>query len=112
MAPLAPGVLVAAVLSGCFGDPPPDPADAPLEVVLDGCRLNRPSVQAGTHALAVVGQGRVTVTDPSGRVVLTTRGGEGDVPAELAMTEGTYAMACEPDGGRLGEAELVVDPTE
>jgi hypothetical protein len=77
-------------------------------VVLASCALNRPSVAAGGHTLAVVGQGRVTVSDPGGQVVLTARGGE-PTPATLQLEPGRYAVTCEPEGGRLGEAVLVVD---
>jgi hypothetical protein len=103
---VAPVAAVAA-LSGCVGDPEPDPSTAPLEVVLDGCQLNRESVAAGGHTLAVVGRGRATVTDPGGAVVLTAHGGE-ETPAGIELASGTYAVTCEPEGGRVGEAELRV----
>ena len=93
-----------------MGDPPPDPSSAPLEVVLDSCTLNRPSVREGSHPVAIVGTGRVTVTDPAGSVVLTARGGE-ETPAEVTLAgAGTYGVACEPEGGRMAEAELLVEP--
>lgn len=98
-------VLVALV--GCAGDPEPEPSSAPLELVLDGCRLNRASVTAGGHTLAVVGRGRATVTDPQGPVVLTALGGE-EAPTDLQLGSGTYGITCEPEGGRLGEAQLKV----
>ena len=94
-------------LAGCAGDPDPDPATAPLELVLEQCTLNRPSVAAGPHTMAVVGKGRATVTDPQGAVVLTAPGGE-EQPAEVQLAAGTYGVTCEPEGGGLGEAELEV----
>ena len=94
-------------LAGCAGDPEPDPSSAPLELVLDQCTLNRPSVAAGPHTMAVVGKGRATVTDPHGAVVLTAPGDE-EEPAEVQLAAGTYGLTCEPEGGRLGEAELKV----
>jgi hypothetical protein len=94
-------------LAGCAGDPEPDPSTAPLELVLAECTLNRPSVAAGPHTMAVVGKGRATVTDPQGAVVLTAPGGE-EQPAEVQLAAGTYGVTCEPEGGGLGEAELEV----
>ncbi len=94
-------------LAGCAGDPEPDPSTAPLELVLEQCTLNRPSVAAGSHTVAVVGKGRATVTDPQGAVVLTAPGGE-EQPAEVQLAAGTYGVTCEPEGGGLGEAELEV----
>ena len=105
--PLVALVAAVAALGGCVGDPEPDPSIAPLEVVLDGCQLNRESVAAGGHTLAVVGRGRATVTDPRGAVVLTAPGGE-EAPAGIELAGGTYAVTCEPEGGRVGEAELRV----
>ena len=111
---LAAGLLGLAglgMVSACAGDPAPPPKTAPLEVVLADCALNRPSVAPGQHALAVVGPGRVTVSDPAGNVVLTARGEEG-TPADLQITaRGTYDLTCEPEGGRLGEARLEVGTT-
>jgi hypothetical protein len=104
------GLLAAVVaLGGCAGDRQAAPDTRPLELTLDGCSLSRASVPAGGHSMAVVGQGRVTVSDPRGEVVLTARGGEPD-PSRLELAAGTYTMACEPDGGRLAEAELRVGP--
>jgi hypothetical protein len=101
-------VAALTTLGGCAGDPEPVRSTAPLEVVLERCTLNRPSVEAGGHTLAVVGRGRATITDPRGDVVLTAPGGE-EAPAELQLTAGTYGVTCEPEGGGVGEAELRVD---
>jgi len=102
--------LALAALGGlvaCSGDPEPRPSSNGLEVVLDGCRINRASVPAGAHTVRVVGSGRATVTDPQGAVVLTAPGGE-EEPADLSLSRGTYDVTCEPEGGRLGEAQLKV----
>ena len=42
-------------------------------------------------------------------MVLTARGDEA-TPADLTLSAGTYGLACEPEGGRLAEAQLRVDP--
>lgn len=94
-------------VAGCSGAPEPVPSSSGLEVVLDGCRINVTSVRAGAHTVRVVGSGRATVTDPQGEVVLTAPGGE-EEPADLSLGRGTYDVTCEPEGGRLGEAQLKV----
>ncbi|MGI8947865.1 MAG: hypothetical protein ACR2FV_07815 [Ornithinimicrobium sp.] len=79
------------VLSGCFGDPAPDPATAGLEVVLDGCALNRPDVAPGTHRFDLIGPGDLVVTDGGGAVALDiASGGAG----ELVSTSQTYTFTC------------------
>lgn len=65
---LACGVL----LTACLGDPPPEPATAPLEVVMDTCGLNRDQVAPGTHDVSIVGAGQLVVTDEAGTEVLAT----------------------------------------
>jgi hypothetical protein len=77
-------------LTACLGDPPPDPETAPLEVVLDGCVLNRDEVAAGPHEVALVGDGRLVVTDEDGDEVLSLPGGS----AELVTTTQTYTFTC------------------
>jgi hypothetical protein len=94
-------------LTGCGGAAEPKPSSNGLEVVLEGCRINRSSVPAGAHTVRVLGSGRATVTDPQGAVVLTAPGGE-EEPADLSLSRGTYDVTCEPEGGRLGEAQLKV----
>lgn len=83
------GLILTGALGGCLGDPPPDPATAPLEVVLDGCALNRPDVAPGTHQLALVGSGELVVDDESGQEVHRTESG-----GELVTEEGTYTFTC------------------
>jgi hypothetical protein len=71
---LATVAVAALMLSGCFGDPPPDPASAPLEVVVGSsqlpdqpCLLNREEVAAGEHVVqcladqALLGEVRLRV---------------------------------------------------
>lgn len=83
------GLILTGALGGCLGDPPPDPATAPLEVVLDGCALNRPDVAPGTHQIALVGSGELVVDDESGQEVHRTESG-----GELVTEEGTYTFTC------------------
>jgi hypothetical protein len=100
------GTATLAGLAACAGDDRPDSARGPLTVVVDDCRVSHPSVPSGSHAVAVEGQGRVTLTDPGGGVVLTARGGE--EPAELELSAGTYGVTCEPEGGPVGETRVRV----
>ena len=85
-------LISALVLSACLGDPPPDPATAPLEVVLEGCRLNRDEVGAGRHEVSVIGEGRLSVQDAAGSEVLSVDGGG---MASLTTTEQTYTFRCQ-----------------
>jgi hypothetical protein len=67
------------LLSGCMGDPPPDPEVQPLEIIVGNpdpdygpCLLNVEEVGAGTHEVTPVtmaGKARVRILDPSGVVV-------------------------------------------
>jgi hypothetical protein len=100
------GTATLAGLAGCAGDDAPDTASGPLTLVVDDCRVSHRTVPAGRHAVAVEGQGRVTLTDPGGGVVLTARGGE--EPAELELSVGTYGVTCEPEGGAVGETRVRV----
>ena len=100
-------LVAVAGVAGCSGDSEPKPSSSGLEVVLDGCRINNASVPAGAHTVRVVGSGRATVTDPQGAVVLTAPGGE-EEPADLSLSRGTYDVTCEPEGGRVAEAQLKV----
>lgn len=92
--------LVLCLLGGCFGDAPPDPATAPLEVVLDQCQLNRPQVAPGRHRVDAIryegdGPGRVVVTDENGEVILGVASGGA---SELTTTEQTYTFTCTVSG--------------
>ncbi|OLT41924.1 hypothetical protein BJF86_02685 [Serinicoccus sp. CNJ-927] len=87
-------VCLLPTVSACLGDPPPDPASAPLEVVLDGCGLNRDEVAPGEHEVSVVGEGRLVVTDAAGQEVLRLPDGT----STLATTAQTYTMTCVVEG--------------
>lgn len=86
---------VTVVLSGCIGDPRPDPDVAPLEVVIEGCVLNRDTVAPGTHDVSVIGAGEVTFRDESGASSLVVAGG---ATASLRTTEQAYAVVCQGHG--------------
>jgi len=67
------------LLTGCLGDPPPDPEVQPLEIIVGNfdpefgpCLLNVDEVGAGTHdvtPMTTVGKARVRIIDPWGAVV-------------------------------------------
>ncbi|MGB7981729.1 MAG: hypothetical protein WCF36_13180 [Candidatus Nanopelagicales bacterium] len=90
-------VLVGAFgLGGCLGDPAPDPAKAPLEVVVEGCELNRPDVAPGTHEVSVINQdnyqpAQLVVTDEDGREVLSLAAGK---TKQMVTTNQTYTFTC------------------
>ncbi len=101
----AVGVLgLCGALLGC-GDPPPDPATAPIEVVLDSCTLNRDTVGNGAHSVAVLGSGSLVVTDPAGKVVLRAQGSTVDQPS-LTTASGRYTFTCSPPGASTSPATL------
>lgn len=124
---IAAGVLGAFVLVIGFmfsmGDPPPDPSEAPLEVVAndadgESCILNREDVAAGRHEFAVITEGSgaaVELHDETGNAVFRSDNPEGSAVAEgqegigaLELSEGQYTVVClYPDGAR-GETPLVV----
>lgn len=92
-------------VSGCFGDPAPDPTTAPMEIVVDGCALNRSQVGAGTHDVSVVGAGEVEIVDAAGKVVLSlssTTNGQG----KLTTTAQTYTVTCTTAAGVEASAVL------
>ena len=119
------GVLTLLGISGCLlGDPPPDPAEAPIEVVVgsrtveEECLLNRESVAAGTHEVTVIGDSgpaTVRILDEAGDVVfegaaITDGQGppEGSPLAELAS--GQHLVECTPEGGPTTTVPLQVAP--
>lgn len=90
------GALGATIaLSGCIGDPPPDADVAPLEVVIEGCVLNRDKVAPGIHDVSVIGTGEVTFRDASGASSLVVEGGG---TASLRTTDQTYSVVCQGSG--------------
>lgn len=95
------------LLAGC-GDPPPKPSVAPVEVVLKGCQLNRPSVAAGVHDVSVIGTGSARILDGAGATVLERAGGEPS-PAAVTMKAGTHTVQCRDSAGaEKGSATLTV----
>lgn len=107
-AQLVSAAVCTVFLSGCLGDPPPNPATAPLEVVMDSCQLNRERVAPGTHEVSIIGAGQLLVTDESGGEVLSTDS-DGQKTARLVTGEQEYAFTCTVDG-RQGEATLISEP--
>jgi hypothetical protein len=97
--------VVSLLLSGC-GDPAPDPAQAPIEVVLDGCELNRSAVAPGTHEVSIVGSGRLEILDASGSVVATL---SSPAPESVTLGEESYTFVCETSG-QTERARLDSDP--
>lgn len=101
-------VLPAALGLTACGDPPPPANVAPIEIVLDGCALNRESVAAGTHEIAVVGSGEATVTGPGGAPTFRIAGGMSE-PQSFEMSAGSWTVTCTVASGS-GEAGLTVTP--
>ena len=120
-------------LTGCLGDPDPDPATAPLEVVANGndagrCVLNRESVAAGSHEVVVITEGVqaiVELHDEGGNVLFRQKGdtwpqsSEDETMPEVAedaegdsveLAAGEYTFVCRYRGGPTGEAPLTVVP--
>ena len=118
---VAPLLLLAAAASACLGDPAPDPAVQPLEVVVGSettpdqpCLLNVAEVGAGTHDVTVISQSgpaTVRILDPAGTVVLEAEaeGGESAAqPGSVELEAGTYRVECRPASGSASETELRV----
>ena len=110
----------ALLLTACLGDPPPDPATAPLEVVVGGaqqpdepCLLNRNEVAAGEHEVSVIaeaaGPAGVVLRDPTGAVVFESEAGASEAaPAPVALSPGEHVVQCLVDGQVVGEVPLEV----
>jgi hypothetical protein len=107
------------LLQGCLmfgGDPPPAPNVAPIEVVAmrNGCTLNRDSVAAGKHEIAVImqeGTGRVRIRKDGKAVFdrpIQNQSGVAD-QSELELQQGEYVVECVVDGD-ASNAKLVVTP--
>jgi hypothetical protein len=94
------------LLSGCFGDPPPDAEVQPLEIIagnpdpeLGPCLLNVDEVGAGTHdvtPIALASKARVRILDPSGAVVferaIESHPGEGGAHEVLSQDRGSVRL--------------------
>ena len=86
-------------VGACFGDPPPDAEDLPLEIVVhpDECLLNYSQVGPGRHEVTVILEG----TSGSVRIVGT---GETVFSSDAGTTGGAdlvvgdYQVECETDG--------------
>lgn len=127
------GVLVILFLP-FLGDPPPDPATAPLEVVANDsdaavCALNRDDLAAGRHEVMVITEGlpaTVEMRDAAGKVVFRRVGDTfpqgteaeeeheavpqpGGPPESVQLSAGEYTVVCRYDGGQSGEARLTVE---
>ena len=72
---------------------------------MDGCKLNRPDVAAGTHELLVVGAGVVDISDASGQVVLSVAS-NGNGQGQLQTTAQSYTVRCTTPSGVESSAEL------
>lgn len=98
-------VVPALMVAGCLGDPPPPASSAPVEVVIEGCELNRSEIAAGTHEVSVVGAGLVEIVDASGQVVLSVSS-EDVGQGRLETTAQTYTIRCNPSSGVESSTEL------
>jgi hypothetical protein len=115
-------LAAATVVSGCLGDPAPEPETAPLEVVVgssqrpdEACLLNRPEVAAGTHELLLVtesGPSTVTIRDNTGAIVFQRKvaPGQGEASSSVELSEGRFVIECAPRGARVTKARLRVVP--
>lgn len=72
---------------------------------MDGCKLNRSEVSAGTHEVSVVGAGVVEISDASGQVVLSVSSQEVG-QGQLATTAQSYTVRCTTSSGVESRAEL------
>ncbi len=127
------GVAMAGVtlLSGCLGDPPPDPEVQPLEVIAGNpdpaygpCLLNVDEVGAGTHEVAPLslqGKATVRILDPSGSVIFeraieeaASEGGGHEVLGEdqgsVRLEAGDHRVECVVSDGTHTTELLVVPP--
>jgi hypothetical protein len=98
---------IAAVLVGC-GDPPPDRSSAPVEIILPGCSLNRPSIAPGSHEFSVVGAGTVKVLDPAHEEVAAITGPTTTPEVVTIEFLGKHTINCIADSGDPTAATLDV----
>jgi hypothetical protein len=108
------------LLTGCFGDSPPDPGSAPLEVVVgssmkpeEPCLLNRPEVAAGQHEVSLLnvsGARRAWSYGPRPeRCLRVRRGGEaGAAQGSVALSVGEHPVQYLSKEAVLGEVRLQV----
>ncbi len=122
MAKLRVGVVLNAwlVVLGCFGDPPPDPDVAPIEVVAGSkqradapCLSNRDEVGAGTHELVVIteaGPVTVQIRDSTGAVVVELDAVERPAASEVTLGTGTHTIECMFKDGSTASVLMRVVP--
>lgn len=96
----------ALAVTGCLGDPPPDPATAPIEIVVDDCAINRSEVGSGRHSVTVIGEGQVEIADASDEVVLTVVS-QDDGLGHLETSTQTYTVTCTSSSGGESSTQFV-----
>jgi hypothetical protein len=101
-------------LSSCISDAPPDPADAPIEIVATPaqCLLNRESVGTGTHEVVVImehGSGQVRILKDGAAVLTRPIKAQSDEPdqSSIELQQGRYVVECTVDGA-MSTAQLTV----
>lgn len=124
-------LAAAILLSGCFGDAPPDPEVQPLEIIVGNadpeygpCLLNVDEVGAGSHdvtPMSMAGSATVRIIDPSGAVLYEhgidehrLQGGGHEVPEEdqgsVLLESGNHRVECTLSSGTTHTTELLVVP--
>ena len=93
-------LVITLAVSACFGDPPPDAEDLPLEIVAhpDECLINYPQVGPGTHEVTVIFEG----TSGSVRIVgagKTVFSSDEGTSGKADLLVGDHQVECETDGG-------------
>lgn len=111
--------MVSLALAGCFGDPPPDPRTAPLEVVVGSltrpdqpCILNRDEVRSGAHEVSVIverGPAVVRIIDSDDTILIELAAPSGAVSTgPLQLPPGDYKVECVADDGTATSVALSV----
>lgn len=124
-------LAAAILLSGCFGDPPPDPEVQPLEIIVGNadpeygpCLLNVDEVGAGTHdvtPMSMAESATVRILHPSGAVLYERaigehrlQGGGHEVPEEdqgsVRLASGNHRVECTLSADTTHTTELLVVP--
>lgn len=92
-------LALALTVVACFGDPPPDAEDLPLEIVVhpDECLINYSVVGPGVHEVTVIfegASGSVRILG-AGETAFSSDAGTSGL-ADLGV--GDYQVECETDG--------------
>jgi hypothetical protein len=92
-------LALALAVGGCFGDPPPDAEDLPLEIVVhpEECLINYPQVGPGIHEVTVILEG----TSGSVRIVgagKTVFSSDAGTSGSADLVVGEYQVECQTDG--------------